>query len=301
MPRVSVHMPVFNAEPFLAEAVESILAQTMPDFEFIVIDDGSTDGSAALLDDFAARDSRIRLVRRPNRGITATRNEALDLAQAEYFAVMDADDVALPERLQRQVDYLDAHPECVAVGSTVLLIDAEGAPIRRLSEETEHVDIDALHLAGRGGIITHPASMMRRAALVEIGGYRAQFQTAEDLDVFLRLAERGRLANLPEVLLHYRQHAASTCHTRRVRVRQDNRAVVAEARARRGLPADADGAEPASADREVAAFEHHCKWAWWALEAGYVRTARKHARAAVRRAPWAPRAWRVLLCAWRGH
>jgi glycosyltransferase involved in cell wall biosynthesis len=300
MPRVSVHMPVYNAMPYLAEAVESILAQTYGDFEFIIIDDGSTDGSGEQLAAYAARDERIRLTRRENWGITKTRNQALGQAVGEFFAVMDADDVALPDRLARQVAYFDAHPECVALGCRVLLIDADGAPIREMSEMTSHAEIDAEHLAGRGGAITHPAAMMRRDALVGVGGYREAFQTAEDLDVFLRLAECGKLANLPEVLLHYRQHAGSTCHTRQARVRADNRAVVNEARTRRGLAilenptqVDANGApDPAS---------HHRKWAWWALEAGYPATARKHAWAALRRSPWAARSWRALVCALRGR
>jgi len=299
MPRVSVHMPVFNPGRFLEPAVESIRAQTFSDFEFIIIDDGSTDGSGALLERIAAGDRRIRLVRRENWGITRTRNQALALAVGEFFAVMDADDVALPDRFARQVAYFDHHPECVALGTRVLLIDAEGAPIREMSEATTHEEIDAQHLAGLGGAITHPASMMRREALVAVGGYREQFQTAEDLDVFLRLAEVGRVANLPDVLLHYRQHASSTCHTRRQRVRADNRTVVAEARRRRGLPAEADETESLPPDGGPGA--HHRKWAWWALHAGHVTTARKHAWSAVRAAPLSGSSWRTLFCALRGH
>lgn len=299
MPRVSVHMPVYNAGRFLEPAVESIRAQTFTDFEFIIIDDGSTDSSGALLERIAADDRRIRLLRRENWGITRTRNQALALAVGEFFAVMDADDVALPERFARQVAYFDRHPECVALGTRVLLIDAEGAPIREMSEATTHEEIDAQHLAGLGGAITHPASMMRREALVAVGGYREQFQTAEDLDVFLRLAEVGRVANLPDVLLHYRQHAASTCHSRQQRVRADNRTVIAEALRRRGLPAEAVTAESPSTDGGSAA--HHRKWAWWALHAGHVATARKHAWSAVRVAPFSGSSWRALFCALRGH
>jgi len=299
VPAVSVHMPVYNAERYVASAVESILRQSLADFEFIVIDDGSIDCSGDILEEYAARDGRIRLVRRENRGITKTRNEALSLARGEFFAVMDADDLALPARFARQVEFLRAHPDCLAVGSRVLLIDAEGAPIREMSEMTEHAEIDALHLAGRGGAITHPASMMRRSALVDIGGYREAFATAEDLDVFLRLAERGTVANLPEVLLHYRQHVASTCHTRRQRVAEDNRAVIADARRRRGL-ADApagNGALHVDASRGA----HYRKWAWWALAAGHTATARKHAWRALRSSPLSGQSWRALYCALRGH
>jgi len=299
MPTVSVHMPVYNAERYLAEAVESVLGQTFPHFEFIIIDDGSTDGSGAILERFARRDPRIRLTRRENRGITPTRNEALQQARGDYFAVMDADDIACAERFARQVTYFEAHPECVALGTRVLLIDADGAPVREMSELTSHAEIDGEHIAGHGGAITHPSAMMRRAALVEIGGYREAFQTAEDLDVFLRLAECGAVANLPDVLLHYRQHVASTCHTRRQRVVEDNRAVVAEARQRRNLPPVEAGNGSLPADDSVSA--HHRKWAWWALAAGHVATARKHAWRAVRTAPFSSESWRAWVCALRGH
>lgn len=299
MPIVSVHMPVFNAQRYLAEAVESVLGQTFPHFEFIIIDDGSTDGSGAILEHYAARDSRIRLTRRENRGITRTRNEALQQARGEFFAVMDADDISLPQRFARQVAYFTEHPECVALGTRVLLIDADGAPMREMSELTAHADIDREHLAGAGGAITHPSAMMRRAALVEIGGYRDAFQTAEDLDVFLRLAERGEMANLPDVLLHYRQHVQSTCHTRRQRVVEDNRAVVAEARQRRRLAPETNGHSTLPADDSAAA--HHRKWAWWALAAGHHGTARKHAWNALRLAPLSGASWRAWLCALRGH
>jgi glycosyltransferase involved in cell wall biosynthesis len=299
MPVVSVHMPVYNARRFLTQAVESILGQSFGDFEFLIVDDGSTDGSGEMLERFAARDGRIRLTRRENRGITRTRNEALAVAAGEFFAVMDADDVSLPARFERQVAYLRAHADCVAVGSRVLLIDGDGAPIREMSEMTAHAEIDALHFAGRGGAITHPASMMRRAALVDIGGYRDGFETAEDLDVFLRLAERGQLANLPDVLLHYRQHVTSTCHTRRARVVQDNHAAVAEARRRRGLPPEVGS--NGAAVMETGPAAHYRKWAWWALAAGNVGTARKHAWRAVRCAPWSGSAWRAMLCSLRGH
>src|SRR6476661_6105481 len=125
-PPVSVLMPVYNAGRYVAEAVESILGQTYADFEFLIVDDGSTDRSRAILERYAARDPRIRLVSRPNTGYAAALNELLGLARGELVARMDADDVALPERLLRQVNYLRAHPEVVCVGTAVHLIDGGG-------------------------------------------------------------------------------------------------------------------------------------------------------------------------------
>src|SRR5207248_5858446 len=114
---------------------------------------------------------------------------------------------------ERPVAYLRGHPDCVLVGSRVLLIDPDGLPIRERATEQTHEEIDAAHL-NRGWPVVHPAVMMRTAAVRQLGGYRDQYNTLEDTDLFLRLAEIGHLANLPEVLLHYRQHFASVTHSK---------------------------------------------------------------------------------------
>ena len=196
-PAISVLMPVYNAELYVAEAVESVLAQTFTDFELITIDDGSTDRSSRILEGYAGLDSRIRLVSRPNTGIVGALNEGASMARGEIIARMDADDVSLPERFAKQFEYLLAHPDCDAAGSRVLLIDPEGAPICEINEERSHEEIDRAHMSRRTGAITHPAAMMRSEALHAVGGYRQECLWAEDFDLFLRMAEIGRLANLP--------------------------------------------------------------------------------------------------------
>ena len=118
-PLVSVNMTVWNTERFVAEAVESILNQTYRDFEFLILDDGSTDRTPEILRAYAAKDDRIRLWTEPHRGLVRSRNDILDKSRGSFIAVMDADDVALPLRFERQIEYLNAHPECVAVGSRV--------------------------------------------------------------------------------------------------------------------------------------------------------------------------------------
>ena len=133
-PRVSVALPVHNCERYVAEAIESILAQTFTDFEFLIVDDGSTDGTLPILNRFAARDSRIRVISRPNTGIVGALNEILGLARADLVARMDADDVALPVRFERQVRYLDEHPECVMVGSRVTIIDPDGDALTEMGD-----------------------------------------------------------------------------------------------------------------------------------------------------------------------
>jgi glycosyltransferase involved in cell wall biosynthesis len=296
-PTVSVHMPVYNAQRYVAEAVESILGQTFTDFEFIILDDGSTDGSPAILRRYAAEDGRIRLVSRPNAGVGKTRNECLAMARGEYFAVMDADDVSLPERFARQVAYLNDTPDCVAVGSRVLLIDPDGDPIREWAYFASHEEIDEAHMAGKSGAIIHPSAMIRREAMVAAGGY--WLEPAEDYDLFLRLAERGQLANVPEMLLKYRQHLGSFGYAQRMRQWQGAQLALQEAHRRRGLDKPTHYAGPDI--QHAFTSDHHRKWAWWALGAGNVATARKHAWTAVRKSPFSPKSWRVAACAVRGH
>ncbi len=301
-PTVSVLMPVYNAERYLAEAVESVLAQTFADFEFIIIDDGSTDTSLALLQTFAARDARIRLISRPNTGLVGALNEGLATARGEFVARMDADDVSLPPRLETQVAYLRSHPECVAVSCRVLLVDSEGAPLCAWLQLETHEQIDRAHLRGQGGAMVHPATLFRLKALQLVGGYRAETQDAEDLDLYLRLAEIGQLANCPQVLFHYRRHMLSVGVTRRERQARLARSVVLEALQRRGIKDEsAAGDIDAAPVPAMSPAEYHRMWAWWAIHGGHIRSARKHAFAALRKSPWRLASWRVAYSAVRGR
>jgi glycosyltransferase involved in cell wall biosynthesis len=298
-PTVSVAMAVYNGEQYLAEAVESILAQTFTDFEFIIIDDGSTDGSLSILRRYAALDRRIRLVSRPNRGQVPTLNEILEMARGELIARMDADDIALPSRLEVQVDYLRRHPECLVVGSRVLLIDGDGEPLCEFSKAQTHEEIDGAHLRGEGGAIIHPAVVMRREAFLAVGGYRAEVASAEDLDLWLRLAERGRLANVPEMLLKYRRHPLAMGYAEMEKQRQAGETLLRDAWRRRGL---GEPPRPAPDGRtRLGPADHHRIWAWWALGSGYVPTARKHAFRLLCLNPLSFESWRVVACALRGH
>jgi glycosyltransferase involved in cell wall biosynthesis len=301
-PMVSVIMPVYNAERYLAEAVESVLHQTFADFEFIIIDDGSTDTSLARLRRYAAQDARIRLSSRPNAGCVQTLIEAVPLATGKYIARMDADDVSLPNRFEQQVRFLEENPEYVVVGTKVLLIDAEGAPLKYMGEKRRHGEIDGAHLRGEGGAIIHPASMIRTEAIRAVGGYR--LLRDEDLDLFLRLAEYGKVANLPDVLLHYRQHLNSLGYKHYAELARSVRDAVAAARVRRGLPplekSEVLELDVHSWNGSVKTARYHKKWAWWALQGGYPATARKHALVALRQDPLSLESWRLALFALRG-
>jgi len=293
-------MSVYNCERYVAEAVESILGQTFTDFEFIIIDDGSTDRSLSILRRFAQRDGRIRLVSRGNRGLTRSLNEGLGLARGEFIARMDADDISLPERLERQVEYLRAHPECVALGCRLYLIDPDGDPLMEEPRPTTHEDIMQMLLRGSGAI-PHPGAMIRRTDLCAIGGYNEEFKAAQDLDLWLRLSERRQLANLDEVLVRYRMHFGSvSVGSRQVQVSFAERAV-REARLRRGqTPERLPLALSPPRSRRDTPLEMQRRWAWMALGAGNVKTARKHARRVLMQAPWSKESWRVMLCALRG-
>jgi hypothetical protein len=201
-PRVSVAMTVHNDAPFIAEAVESILRQSFTDLEFIIIDDGSTDGTTEILRRFDDPRLRIEFSAR-NRGIATQANRALDLARGHYIARMDGDDIALPDRLARQVALLEAEPEVVLCGAWAERFD-EAAGTRAVWRfPTRHEDILPYGLFR--GAFCNPLTMLRRATLERHGlRYDPSYPLAEDMHLWYRLLRLGRGANLPEVLLRYR-------------------------------------------------------------------------------------------------
>jgi glycosyltransferase involved in cell wall biosynthesis len=302
-PLISVCMPVYNAERYLAEAVESILNQTNGDFEFLIIDDGSTDGSLEILKRYAARDARIRLTSRPNRGVAATLNELLDQARGEFIARMDADDLSLSERFQKQADYLRAHPECVLVGCRVWRCDHEGDPMGEYFTLQDHDEIDAFHFLMKGPVLIHPSVMMRRDAVLAVGGYRGFY--IEDIDLYLRLAERGRLARVPEFLLNYRTHSDNLSSTNvspanRERTYRELSEMLTDAYRRRNLPVSLPPSEVLPDEPTPPSVEDEMVLGWRALTSGQARTARKYARRQLVKAPLVPGSWRLAYRALRG-
>ena len=190
-------MPVYNTARYLPAAVESILTQTFREFEFIIIDDGSTDRSGKILEKYAAQDDRIQLIHRANQGIAKTRNQLLEQASGELIAIMDADDIALPDRFARQVDFLQAHADVVCVGSALDWIDERDRYLGHCEMPQFDAEIQSL-LVGGISMLHHPCTMARRSALLQVGGYDESMTASIDLDLWLRLGEVGKLANLPE-------------------------------------------------------------------------------------------------------
>lgn len=236
MQKVSVILPVKDGGRYIAQAVESILQQTYRNFELLIIDDGSTDGTRLILEKMAARDPRIRLIARPNRGMVATMRQLVEEAHHEFLARMDADDIALPCRLEKQVAYLEGHPECLAVGSQILLMDPHNWILGRSAFPTEHENIlDNLLMRGRSSVaISHPAVMMRRSAVLQAGNYRLEYPYSEDRDLWLRLADIGRLANLEDLLICYRLHSKSITQLKSIEQRHYRQMTIREAYQRRG-------------------------------------------------------------------
>jgi hypothetical protein len=212
---------------------------------------------------------------------------------------MDADDVSLPARFETQLAYIRSHPECVALGARVIGIDPYGCELFRSEHKLLHEQIDAELLNGVGWAIVHPSAMMRADVIRAVGGYRQQFQWVEDLDLFLRLAERGRVANLEQLLLYYRQHTESVNRTRAEQQAELADAAVRDAYQRRGQtpPAGWKFVPKPKPPRDVQLRT----WAWRAMKAGNVPAARRHAVALWKSAPLSVESWKTLLCAMRGY
>jgi glycosyltransferase involved in cell wall biosynthesis len=209
IPRVTVLLPVYNAAPFLQTTLDSILEQQFKDFELLAIDDGSTDGSLAILQ--ACNDPRLRVVAHErNQGLIATLNEGIEAARGTFIARMDADDVMHPERLAQQVAHLDAHPELSVLSSCVETINADGEVTGKWDVDQATVDEQAIRaMLPRTNCIAHPSVMIRRSAFADLRYSPAQ-KGAEDWDLWLRMLSRGlRIAKLPALLLHYRVHTGS--------------------------------------------------------------------------------------------
>jgi glycosyltransferase involved in cell wall biosynthesis len=212
VPVVSVVMPTYNGERFLRPAVESILNQTFRDFELIVIDDCSTDGTPRILAEFKDKDARlILLTNERNLGIAGATNRGLAVARAKYVALQDHDDISLPRRLQTQVDFLNAHPDIAVVGSAATLINDDGVPYGEFPLPCEEIDIKWRFLS-YGDPLHYTSLMLRHPAMQDIGGYGEDpaFRFSEAYDPFSRIAMHHRMVNLPETLVLWRRHPDAT-------------------------------------------------------------------------------------------
>lgn len=291
---MSIVMPVCNAERYVGEAVASILSQSFRDWEFLIFDDGSSDSSLNILERYASQDRRIKLFTRQHKGYVAWLNEGLEQAHGQFIARMDADDISLHERLARQVEHFRRHPDCVAVGCNLLMIDSDGEPLGEVFYDTDHETIKTHLLKGTLDVICHPASMIKRSALLAIGGYRKEYESVEDFAIWLGLIEQGKLANIPEVLFKYRKHHTSVSATKFERQKQLANQIITQERLRRGLKPITIGIQQEyMPPRSIT--ERHLEWAMIAAASGYRITALKHAFIGIRTNPELMTAWFVLI------
>ena len=300
-PRVSVLLSVYNGARYIEESLRSVLDQTFTDFEVLLYDDGSTDETPDILRRYAERDSRIDLRLRPHGNFVDHFNDGIRTARGLYVARADGDDLNEPTRFAEQVKFLDEHPKVVAVGSRVREIDPMGVELGVTGERDqplEHAEIERNLLAGNGWAMSHPAATMRTAALRQIGGYNRDYVFAEDTDLFLRLAEIGELANLPEPLVRYRRHAKSVSSQNFEEQRRRFGRIIAEAHRRRGLPMKQ---EPAFFKTRPQPPEKLLElWGWNALRKKRADVARQHAGDRLRLRPLSWKSWKLWFCAARG-
>ncbi len=270
-PAVSVVLPVYNAGKHLISAIGSIVDQSFQDWELVCVNDGSTDSSPLVLDWFAERDSRIRVVHQSNAGVVSAANRAHEMAKSELICRMDADDIAMPGRLMHQVDFMRKNSGQVAVSGAILEIDIDSEPLGLQTLANDHETI-VKNLLSRGTGLFQPASIMRAEAFRAIGGFRPQYQWIEDHDLWLRMSRVGRLGNTNELILCYRLHASS-CTWTMSNLRSDLMTqLMREAHAERKLK----GTERALTSPPSRALAGPGKWARKAVRGGYPRTALKH-------------------------
>ena len=294
-PKVSVVMTVFNSEKYLADAIESILSQTFKDFELIILDDGSTDKSLSIIKKYALTDRRIRILSRKNKGISESANEAIALARGEYIARMDSDDISMPDRLARQLAYLQDNKKCICVSGAIHVIDEKARFLTTLFLPERNEDIQALLLEGHCSI-ANPAVMFSMKYFNLVGGYDPTFKVAEDFDLWLKLGERGELGNLKEPMLKYRLHGKSISELN-AELTCGNIMIASEnAFKRRGISGIAKKNDYFRPTKEKESkIKFFMQYGWWAFNSKQDRTALIYGLKVISIAPLKKEGWIMIL------
>ncbi len=202
-------MSAYNSEKYVAEAIESILNQTFKDFEFIIVNDGSTDKTVEIIKKYAKSDERIKFIdNKKNAGIVAALNQGLDFCHGEYIARMDSDDISLPERFEKQAKYMDKHPECGACSTWAELF---GSNVTQNNILRHMPTVKLLDFVLYGNQVLNPGSMIRRSVLIDNNiKYNPDYKYAEDYAFWIEIIKHAEIHNLQEVLLKYRWHNSNT-------------------------------------------------------------------------------------------
>ena len=233
---VTVVIPAFNLAAYLADAVNSVQLQNYRGpVSIVILDDGSSDGTLDVAKGLASESANIQVYTQDNQGRAKTRNRLLQLAPTQWVAWLDGDDLASPRWIQDQIAYLTRHPDCVAVSGQGYSMTATGNAIGPMDHPLDSDEIDRRHLAGEANAFFQSCVTVRKSAAEKAGGYNEKYPCAEDYDLWLRLAEIGKLANLTQCHLLYRVHSTSANWTVNIDQRTQGHAIMNEARVRRGL------------------------------------------------------------------
>ncbi len=204
LPVISVVMSIYNGEKYICESVDSILNQTYVNFEFIIINDGSNDASLDILHEYQSRDSRLLIVNQENIGLTRSLNRGVKLAACEYIARQDADDISTPSRLEKQLNYMENHPEVAVIGCLADVFGTNGVIHRSTDPKFKLSPLGIKRYLAKKNLFMHGSSMMRKSCLAKVGFYREFFRHSQDYDLWLRLSQYFDLAILPKHLYGYR-------------------------------------------------------------------------------------------------
>jgi glycosyltransferase involved in cell wall biosynthesis len=225
--KVSVVLPTYNGAQHLAQALDSILAQSFTDFEVIIINDGSTDKTATILEAYAKKDKRLRILTQKNKGLVASLNRGIELARGQYIARHDDDDISHPERFMKQVAFLDTHSEVVLVGSSMSVMDDAGQVLHNHAVLLQ--DPELRHELLVRSPFPHGSVMFHKAAAVKAGLYEKTTWPAEDYDLWLRISQQGGMANIDDYLYTYRENSQGISATRQQEQAEKTAAVRARA------------------------------------------------------------------------
>lgn len=300
-PLVSVVMPAYNVSSYIDEAIQSILEQSLTDFELIIINDGSTDDSLERAKLWAEKDKRIKLYDQENKGRSYTRNRALELACSDLVATMDSDDVSLPNRLEVQYNFMNANPDVVVVGGQVDAICMMGLDLYTTNFPLHHQEIEQALLNDDGVQLCQPATMMRKSIALDAGGYDQSYSVGEDTDLFLRMALKGKLANVNEVLLKYRKHPESSTNASNSGIYRESLSRIKKAWADRGIDFPDNFQHWSDAIRFKSPKDDLLKWGWNALAKGEFKKARAYAKKLVSLGSFDLSSMRFYFCVLRNR
>jgi len=208
---MTVIMPTFNVDKFIARAIESMLSQTFKDFELIIIDDASTDGTLEIARSYAKKDSRIKIVvNEKNLQVATTLNKGIKIAKSQIIARMDPDDISFPERLEKQFTFMKKHPNIAIVGTNILIINELGELISKREYPDKSNKLKKLMF--KYSPFAHPTVMFRKKIFQEFGGYSVSMVPCEDIDLWFKIGSKYEISNIQEYLLKYTLIKTSNSH-----------------------------------------------------------------------------------------